>query len=75
MTKKIEKALNLPEYDIRLVEKNMRAGLMDRKDYESHLKGLPDDEANAELIEIADETTEDQNGSDEKSNPERLTFS
>jgi hypothetical protein len=74
--KRQEKGLKLPTYDTRLTEQALRRGLIDRKEYESHLKKLPDDEANAEYIEIVDETTADaesENGID-KNSPERLTF-
>lgn len=76
MAKKMEKGLNLPTYDTRLLEKNLRDGLIDRKEYDAHLKKLADDESNAEYIEIVDETTADTDAENEsgKNSPERLTF-
>lgn len=47
-------------FDVRLIQRNMRSGSMQKKDLEAHLKSLPDDENNAEYIEIAEETTLDE---------------
>jgi len=74
--KKQERGLTLPEYDTRLTEQALRRGLLDRKEYEAHLKKLPDDEANAEYIEIVDETTADADteNSGDRDAQESLTF-
>lgn len=37
-----EDAKNVGLFDTRTVERNIRKGLITRKDYEKHLKGLPD---------------------------------
>ena len=74
--KKYEKGLTLPAFDKRLTKQALRRGLIDRKEYEAHLKKLPDDEAKGELVEIVDETTADvdsENGADRDSE-ENLTF-
>src|SRR5437868_13711190 len=34
-------------YDVRTLERNLRKGLVSKKDYEKYLKALPDREANA----------------------------
>lgn len=34
-------------FDLRVVEKNLRSGLISRKDYEKYLKSVDDDEKNA----------------------------
>lgn len=34
-------------FDLRVVEKNLRSGLISRKDYEKYLKSVEDDEDNA----------------------------
>jgi hypothetical protein len=34
-------------YDVRVLERNLRRGLVSRKDYEKYLKSLPDSGANA----------------------------
>ena len=65
--KRNEKGLTLPAFDKRLTKQAMRRGLLDRKDYEAHIKKLPDDEAKGEYVEIVDETTADvdsENGAD-----------
>ena len=76
MAKKMEKGLSLPHYDTRLIEKSLRDGLIDKKEYEAYVKKLDYDESNAEYIEIVDETTEDTNQEKkgEEDSPEQLTF-
>ena len=34
-------------YDVRVVERNVKRGLVEKKDYEKHLKGLDDDAGKA----------------------------
>jgi len=34
-------------YDVRNIERNIKRGLLSRKDYEKHLKGLPDSKEKA----------------------------
>ena len=36
------------EFDVRIIERNVKRGLITRKDYEKHLKGLPDSESKAQ---------------------------
>jgi len=76
MAKKTEGGLTLPQYDTRILELNLRKGLIDLKEYEAYLKKLSDDENNAEYIEIVDETTADTDAGSEggPDNPEQLTF-
>ena len=45
----------LEQYDYRIVDYLIRAGTMNRKDYDSFLKSLPDDENNASYIEVYEE--------------------
>lgn len=42
-------------FDHRIVEKNIRKGLITRKQYEDHLKSLSDAESNAEYVSLEDE--------------------
>jgi hypothetical protein len=37
-----EEAKELRQFDIRIVERNIRRGVVNRKDYEKFLKSLPD---------------------------------
>lgn len=60
-----------PLYDTRLIERNLRKGRLDPKDYEAYLKKLPDDSNRCEYMEITEETLEDVLGQTK----ERLTFS
>ena len=45
---------NKPEnertYDVRVIERNIRKGVITRKDVERYLKSLPDRESNAERV-------------------------
>ena len=45
-------------FDHRIVEKNIRKGLITRKQYEDHLKSLSDVENNAEYVSLEDEDEE-----------------
>lgn len=40
-------------YDRRVVQKNIKAGIISAKDYERYLKSLEDDEDNADVIGVA----------------------
>lgn len=48
------------QFDLRVVEWRMGHGQLDPKEYEAHLKGLPDDEARAEWIEVYEEPPADE---------------
>jgi hypothetical protein len=76
MAKHFNHGLENPLFDTRIVERNVRLGIVDEKQYEEHLKNLADDENNAEYIEIVDETTADADADAEENadTPERLTF-
>jgi hypothetical protein len=45
-------------WDVRTVERRIRRGLINRKDYEKHLKSLPDAADKAQPIELVDEEPE-----------------
>jgi len=47
------------KFDRRLVETNIRDGFVDKKDYEKHLKSLPDSASNVDYVEVFEEETED----------------
>jgi len=44
--------INRPEqiYDVRLVERHVAQGVINRKDYEQYLRQLPDKQDNSEVI-------------------------
>jgi hypothetical protein len=44
-----------PQTDVRLIERALRTGRLDRKEYEALLKRLPDDEGRGEYIEVYEE--------------------
>lgn len=43
-------------YDVRIINRNIRDGVVSKKDYDKYLDGLPDVEANSEPLIIEDET-------------------
>jgi hypothetical protein len=47
-------------YDVRLLERNIKRGLLTRKDYDKHLKSLPDvkDKA-AKLVDTGSSASDD----------------
>ena len=47
------KSINHWEWDVRVRERNLRKGILDDKDVEKHLSGLPDMSDQAESIAIA----------------------
>ncbi|MBN1282431.1 MAG: hypothetical protein JXA24_01490 [Proteobacteria bacterium] len=47
------------KFDLRLIDMELRDGRVKRKDYEDHLKSLPDDEARGELVEVYQEPAQD----------------
>ena len=65
---------DLKLYDVRTLERNMRKGLITKKDYEKYLKALPDREANA-AISKPDESKEIEYPVEEVPAPEPLASS
>ncbi|MFH1831036.1 MAG: hypothetical protein ABH871_09750 [Pseudomonadota bacterium] len=57
MTKKEQTGLDVHAYDTRLLERNLRDGKITKKEYDAYLKKLTDTAANAEYIEVEDEST------------------
>ena len=45
-------------YDVRIAERNIRDGAITRKEYENHLKGLPDVEEKGEPLVIEEDEVE-----------------
>lgn len=43
------------KFDTRLINKNVRDGLIDEKEYEKHLSALPDEEQKANFLEVFEE--------------------
>ncbi|HML95952.1 MAG TPA: hypothetical protein PKC29_11035 [Thermodesulfobacteriota bacterium] len=43
-------------YDVRIINRNIRDGVVSKKDYDKYLDNLPDVEANSEPLIIEDET-------------------
>jgi len=54
--------LNPAEFDSRMVEWNLRHGVITKEKLKSHLDSLPDDGANSELIHIEDDENMDTSG-------------
>jgi len=45
----------LAQYDYRIVHYLIRAGIVTQKDYDAFIKALPDNESNADYIEVYEE--------------------
>lgn len=43
-------------YDVRIVHRNMKEGVVSKNDYDKYLSSLPDVESNSEPLIIEDET-------------------
>jgi hypothetical protein len=66
-----EEAKSLRLYDRRVVERNIKKGLVTRKDYEKHLKALGDTAANIASPEERVEDTADDDDDDLDETQER----
>ena len=49
----------LGRFDYRLLEQRVRAGKVDKKDYQAFIKSLPDSESNADFIEVYEEEVQE----------------
>jgi len=47
-------------YDVRITERHIKDGALTKKDYEKHLKGLPDVEEKGEPLVIEEDIVEDE---------------
>jgi|GEM_PF-676540 len=48
------------DYDVRIVDRNIREGAVSKKDYDKYIKGLPDVEEKGEPLVFEDEIAEDE---------------
>ncbi len=46
-------------WDVRTLERRLRKGLISKKDYEKHLKSLPDVEEKKSSVELSDDLDDD----------------
>jgi len=69
--KKEQKISERLKFDNRLVERYMRDGEVDRKEYEKYLKGLPDEVSKTRYVEVFEE---EEDTEDESTKNEVLTF-
>jgi hypothetical protein len=60
------KEFNEKNFDTRVVERNIKKGVVSQKDYDVLLKQLPDEKDNFDLIPIEDENAENDTLSDEE---------
>lgn len=60
------KEFNERDFDTRIIGRNINKGVISQKDYDAHLKQLPDDKNNFDLIPIEDENAQDDTLSDEE---------
>lgn len=54
------KESNEMKYDVRTIERRLRKGELDAKEYEAFLKHLPNDEARVTYIEVYEEAPADE---------------
>ena len=54
----MSKTSNEREFDLRLIERNLRLGKADAKAYQDYLKTLPDSSANVQHVEVFEENNE-----------------
>lgn len=57
--KKDQKISEALRFDMRLIERSIRNGMLDKKDYENFLKTLPDESSKSRYIEVYEEKIED----------------
>lgn len=43
------------KFDLRVVQQHLKKGTLDHKDYDKHLKSLPDSKENADYIQVFEE--------------------
>ena len=55
------------DYDVRIVDRNIREGTVSKKDYDKYIKGLPDVEEKGEPLVFEDEIAEEQAELDQES--------
>ena len=55
------------DYDVRIVDRNIREGAVSKKDYDKYVKGLPDVEEKGEPLVFEDEIEEEEAQLDQES--------
>ena len=48
----LDKAIKNMKFDIRLMERNLKNGLITEKEYQEYLKSLPDNSQNVDLVNL-----------------------
>lgn|GEM_PF-1991987 len=60
MTAKQTRGLEERKFDLRTIERLLREGTIEKKEYEEFLKKLPDDESNADYTDVYEENPEEK---------------
>ena len=55
------------DYDVRIVDRNIREGVVSKKEYDKYVKGLPDVEEKGEPLIFEDEIEEEEAELDQES--------
>lgn len=55
------------DYDVRIVDRNIREGAVSKKDHDKYIKGLPDVEEKGEPLIFEDEIAEEEAELDQES--------
>ncbi len=54
----LDKAIKNMKFDIRLMERNLKNGLITEKEYQEFLKSLPDHSQNVDLVNLGPSSAE-----------------
>lgn len=54
----LDKAIKNMKFDIRLMERNLKNGLITEKEYQEFLKSLPDSSQNVDLVNLGPSSSE-----------------
>lgn len=60
MTAKQTKEFDEGKFDLRTIERHLREGIVEKKEYEDFLKKLPDESSNADYTEVYEESPEEK---------------
>ena len=60
MTAKQTREFDEGKFDLRVIERHLREGIIEKKEYEDFLKKLPDEASNADYTETYEESPEEK---------------
>ncbi len=69
----LQNQMNALRFDKRLLEMNLKSGIITREEYDQFVTDLKDDKANATQLDLATEAEESQNAGQNETRSEELT--